>query len=109
MESDSDEKTRLRSGDGTSYSVNYEKAAKRARSLQQTLRDITSGPERLWVVFLFSLIAVIGSSLMGLALGYSSASILDFTELKLNASELQYDLAKGIGQQGIFGVSHSSI
>lgn len=79
---------------------------RRAWSLQQTLRDIATGPERLWVVMVFSLVVVLGSALMGLALGYSSASIVNFEKLHISwgTSLLGYELKPGLTQQGLFGV-----
>ena len=88
-----------RTGTPTSPSRGY-------RSLQQTLRDIATGPERLWVVMVFSLVAVLGSASMGLALGYSSPSIVNFDSLHFGQpySSLGYSLKEGLAQQGLFGV-----
>ena len=95
-------------GGGTSVQLNgtVSRSPNRARSLQQTLRDIATGPERLWVVMVFSLVAVLGSALMGLALGYSSPSIVNFDQLvnKDDPPQLQYKLGTGLAQQGLFGV-----
>ena len=109
---DDKENERLLGSDYPVHSVNYKREPRRTGwqpglSLQQTLRDIASAPERLWVVLLFVLVAVIGSALMGLALGYSSPTILNFRTLYVgNESELAFTLNDGIAQQGLFGVRH---
>lgn len=108
MEVDNDEKKRLteNADNGVSYGLNYERRELRGSSLRQTLRDCTSGPERLWSVLLYSLVAVIGSVLNGLALGYSSATLLNFQQLK---EQHQFDQPQLTGNnseiQGLFGVS----
>ena len=107
MSAEKSEKDPLIGVDGTSVQGNGRALSpKGVRSLQQTLRDIATGPERLWVVTVFSLVVVLGSASMGLALGYSSASIVDFDKLHVgsNPSSLGYTLKEGVAQQGLFGV-----
>ena len=111
MEKDNSEKKCLTDSDECgNFGVNYQKRQYRETSLRQTWRDIASGSERLWTVFLFSLVAVIGSVLMGLALGYSSPSLVNFQSL-LKQGRLDYEEFKDPkyggdkNVQGMFGVS----
>lgn len=50
---------------------------KSTNSLKKQWKDLTSGKQRLSTVLLYSVIAAMGSCLMGFALGYSSLTQLD--------------------------------
>ena len=60
---------------------------KSTNSLKKQWKDLTSGKQRLSTVLLYSVIAAMGSCLMGFALGYSSLAQLDIEEHNSNGTK----------------------
>lgn len=66
--------------DNSIQSSTQEDKYKNVNPLVALYREISSGKQRLRIVFLYSCIAAMGSVLTGFALGYSSLAQLDLTD-----------------------------
>lgn len=76
---------------------------KSTNSLKRQWKELTSGKHRLSTVLLYSVIAAMGSCLMGFALGYSSLAQLDIKYKNPVGTELDQQ------QFQYFGVSYTYI
>ena len=66
--------------------------------------DIRHSKERIWTMGSFSLIACIGSLVNGMALGYSTNTLAELSDLYSEGDDL-YGIEKGSTEASQFGVS----
>ena len=87
-------------GHTPSYGINEEsQEEKNGSSL-----SVSHSNERVWPVAMFSLIACIGSVLIGFFLGYSTNTLSEFSDL-YHSGEHTYGIKNGTPPASWFGVS----
>ena len=92
----------LHKGHTPSYGINdSEEEEETAGGIRLT---ILHSKERIWTVAVFSLIACIGSVVIGLFLGYSTNTLKELSDLQQEGDET-YGVAKGSWTASWFGVS----
>ena len=86
----------------------YPEPITRVGARKSVLESFRLGPERVWSVAVFSLIACMASFLVGMMLGYSSLTLLELNYIYNHSGCLNgtsYGIQKGSIQESLFGVS----
>ena len=89
-------------GHTPSYGINEEDSPEKEENGGVVAVEHTRG--RVWTVAIFSLIACLGSVVIGMSLGYSTNTLAELSTL-YNGGNIVYGIAKGSTEASLFGVS----
>ena len=91
-------------GHSPSYGINEESSEGSGKGSAEVKISIFHIKERVWTVAVFSLIACLGSVVIGMMLGYSTNTLSELSTLYQNGDE-EYGIKNGTWTASLFGVS----
>ena len=90
-------------GHTPSYGINEEEDNSTEGEVDEGKVSVLHSTDRIWTVAVFSLIACLGSVVIGMCLGYSTNTLAELSTLYQDGDDV-YGIDKGSTEASLFGV-----